>query len=463
MSLLATMGIEETGAADSPYAGMLRRQQALVAIGRRAAVAPAIDLFLQDAAGLLAEMLGMEHYGVAELRESGSRLEMLTNLRLTPPIVWKYAADGRCSLGGYALQVALPVSVEDLADETRFEDRPMRAAKLRSALAVPLTTSGSQFGALAAYGKAARTFSNDDVLFAETIAHLVSISIARQQAEQQVVELRDANRRLLNTVDAILLDLDGEGRIVAVNPATERLTGFAPAEVQGRLISSVFAIPREANLFDRILAQLRSGVSTLQYESLLLTKHSQTRNIAWSYAARLSSTGQLESVLVTGLDVTAQRQAEQRLLELQNAPGDTARPIPNVGQVAANMPRADILDTNVTGGNVAAVAKNSQPERRRKPRRPYKFRQWVAPIIDGELPDRNEFIAVACHDISPGGFSFLTPTPPSAESFVVALGCPPRVIYVVAQVAHMTRTEIDGKKMYLVGCNYLGRADYENT
>jgi hypothetical protein len=66
-------------------------------------------------------------------------------------------------------------------------------------------------------------------------------------------------------------------------------------------------------------------------------------------------------------------------------------------------------------------------------------------------------VDVQCHDISSGGFSFLTAVPPTAESFVVILGQPPKLTHVTAQVAHIRRVEHDGRTMYLVGCNYTGR------
>ena len=47
-----------------------------------------------------------------------------------------------------------------------------------------------------------------------------------------------------------------------------------------------------------------------------------------------------------------------------------------------------------------------------------------------------------------------------ADVLVVALGVPPKITYVIAQVCHITRKEQSGRRMYLVGCNYVGRATY---
>jgi hypothetical protein len=68
---------------------------------------------------------------------------------------------------------------------------------------------------------------------------------------------------------------------------------------------------------------------------------------------------------------------------------------------------------------------------------------------------------VQCNDISAGGFSFLAADRPASDRVVVALGVAPRVAYLIAQIAHSTQFEQDGKTMFMVGCNYIGRAVYE--
>jgi hypothetical protein len=51
-------------------------------------------------------------------------------------------------------------------------------------------------------------------------------------------------------------------------------------------------------------------------------------------------------------------------------------------------------------------------------------------------------------------------TPPVSETVVVALGIPPKVSYLMAQIAHVNRVNKDGKRVFLIGCNYIGRARY---
>jgi len=99
-------------------------------------------------------------------------------------------------------------------------------------------------------------------------------------------------------------------------------------------------------------------------------------------------------------------------------------------------------------------------ERRKHPRRAYPYRQKIAAIVDGNLPDPDSFTEVSCNDIAAGGFSFLARKPPDSDMLVVALGVPPKIAYLIAQVRHITRTQEYGKPMFLVGCKCVGRATY---
>ena len=77
-----------------------------------------------------------------------------------------------------------------------------------------------------------------------------------------------------------------------------------------------------------------------------------------------------------------------------------------------------------------------------------------------KLPNRKNFAAVNCHDISACGFSYWASEPPEYDEIVVAFGTLPTVFYLVAEIVHTTSDEYDGQKMYRIGCRYTGRATY---
>ena len=85
------------------------------------------------------------------------------------------------------------------------------------------------------------------------------------------------------------------------------------------------------------------------------------------------------------------------------------------------------------------------------------IQQMIAPIVTGRLPQQQEFSRACCCDLSPGGLSFLSPTPPSANDYVIALGHPPSLIYLRMRVVHAAFLPEEGS--YLVGCTFVERVD----
>jgi len=462
-------------AAQQPRKGnLLQHQQALVAMGRRALSPPELPILMQDAAALLAEVLDTESSCVSRLSADGRSLNMRLALGESgepePRIVSEEtSAEGADSLAGYVLEVAHPVIVTDLSRETRFADPFLLKHGIASAVAVPLQLQDRSFGSLGAYSRRHCRFDDEEVLFVETIAHLVATTIARANAEQSLADERRLASGVLQTIDALVLVLSTAGQITHVNPACERATGFSLAELTGRPVWNALVVPDEAPIFQRAMVQLREGTSPLRFESRLLTKHSQRRRVAWSYSAMRNANGELESIIASGLDITEQREAEQKAKQAEEAAEEVRKAMAElvaasdkqesdtkVAQRSETLPPAD--EPTVSPFGELPIPINA--ERRKRPRRYYPYRQKVAAVIDGKLPEMDQFVEVECNDIAAGGFSFLTTRAPASDTLVVALGIAPRITFLTAHVAHVTPTQRGGRKCFVVGCAYVGRARY---
>jgi hypothetical protein len=112
-------------------------------------------------------------------------------------------------------------------------------------------------------------------------------------------------------------------------------------------------------------------------------------------------------------------------------------------------PAAVVPQTDVAGSN---------PEDRRvSPRRPHRVFQWIAPCIDGRLPDQSMFYQVQCIDISRTGISFYTYEPLPSDDVIVAIGTTADAVYVRSRVANCVRLEDSEGVRYRVGCELLER------
>jgi hypothetical protein len=87
---------------------------------------------------------------------------------------------------------------------------------------------------------------------------------------------------------------------------------------------------------------------------------------------------------------------------------------------------------------VERIHASSAPERRCSARRPFRVVQRIAQATGARVPEQTAFFPVKCHDLSTRGFSFIVKTQPQFKSLVLALGTPPDVVYLAAEVRHCT-------------------------
>lgn len=96
--------------------------------------------------------------------------------------------------------------------------------------------------------------------------------------------------------------------------------------------------------------------------------------------------------------------------------------------------------------------------RRKRERREYRLLQWVAPCQESNLPVRNDFRQVRCHDISRSGVSYFTDRPAIDEFLVIGLGIGPQTIYLRCKVANCVRVD-QTHGAYRIGCEFVGRVE----
>ena len=157
----------------------------------------------------------------------------------------------------------------------------------------------------------------------------------RKQAEQALHRERNFVSAVLDTVNALVVVLDPEGRIVRFNCACERLTGYALAEVKDRYFWDLFLIPEELEPVKHVFEQLRAGDFPLNFENYWLTKDGRRQLIAWSNTALLTDDGTIEYIIGTGLDVTERRAAEQEIRHLASFPQLNPNPVLEVDTTGA--------------------------------------------------------------------------------------------------------------------------------
>jgi hypothetical protein len=96
-------------------------------------------------------------------------------------------------------------------------------------------------------------------------------------------------------------------------------------------------------------------------------------------------------------------------------------------------------------------------DRRASQRRPHRVFQWIAPCIEGRLPDQSMFYQVQCIDISRTGIAFYSYEPLPSEEVIIAIGTTADAVYVRSRVANSVRLEDSEGVRYRIGCEFIER------
>jgi len=121
------------------------------------------------------------------------------------------------------------------------------------------------------------------------------------------------NHAVLDTVDALVVVLDRDGRIVRFNRACQATTGYSLDEVRGRSVFDLLVPTGQAAAVRDVFGHLVEGAFSNRHENFWRAKSGKQRLIAWRNTSILDTEGSVEYVVATGLDVTGERRAQAEL------------------------------------------------------------------------------------------------------------------------------------------------------
>ena len=140
-----------------------------------------------------------------------------------------------------------------------------------------------------------------------------------KRTEEALHEERNVVSAILDTVGALVVVLDSEGRILRFNRACEQMTGYSLAEVQGKVIWTLFGSPNnnsnngpnEANRFSKFFEKTRREQRPQEHESNWVNREGKQRIIAWSTTLLPGVNEAPACIIASGVDVTERKRAEQ--------------------------------------------------------------------------------------------------------------------------------------------------------
>lgn len=143
-----------------------------------------------------------------------------------------------------------------------------------------------------------------------------------KRTEEELQGERNVVSAILDTVGALVVVLDREGRVVRFNRACELITGRSSQEACGEFLWDSFLSPVDRESFKEIFRKLCNSNVRTEYESSLIAQNGNYRTIAWSAAVLARTQDRPTYVILSGIDITEQQRAQTRFRGLLEAAPD---------------------------------------------------------------------------------------------------------------------------------------------
>jgi PAS domain S-box-containing protein len=132
-----------------------------------------------------------------------------------------------------------------------------------------------------------------------------------RNAEAALQRQRGFAERLIEAVPAMVLSLDGEGRILGFNARTESLTGYRIGEViGGDWLERFVTDEAQAEVREQFVKAL-IGTNISVFVAPIVKKDGARRQIEWHFATMEDQSGRTSGLAAIGMDVTERQRVEE--------------------------------------------------------------------------------------------------------------------------------------------------------
>ena len=325
-------GLDELKAARAADERRVQQIAGVEAVGRLLASTGPTKASLEQVAVLLDEQFSYEC--VAIYLADGGQLRLGASRNHLNPIV---SIDGMQGIIGRVMRTHQAKLVPDVRLEPVYV---CGDPAVRSEIAVPLLAGARLLGVLDIESTA------DDPLNATDLK--VVVAVADQLASAMALGLeRTFISAILETVGALVIVLDAEGRLLRFNAACEAASGYTAAELEAHGSLDFLVPPEDIEQVLAAISCLSPQNTSVSLENDWVRKDGSRCHIAWSNTAVLDERGSLKFSIATGIDITARKQLERQLAH--QALHDVLTGLPNRALFLDRVRRALVDDRQPTG------------------------------------------------------------------------------------------------------------------
>jgi PAS domain S-box-containing protein len=139
---------------------------------------------------------------------------------------------------------------------------------------------------------------------------------AHRAAAEELRRAEQFSQTILDTVDGLIVVLDSQGRIAGFNAACERLAGWRKDEFGDRPFWDLLIPQDQVEGVRAHFEALVRGGQLSRYENEWIARDGSIRRIRWLNSVLRDSTGDVEFVMATGIDITEERRVGDQLRTL---------------------------------------------------------------------------------------------------------------------------------------------------
>jgi two-component system, OmpR family, sensor histidine kinase VicK len=231
----------------------------------------------------------------------------------------------------WLLEKGQPLLIRDAGQDGRFPPAgiPLIGAKpCRSYAGVPLISSAQQvIGTLAVLAREPNRFNQNHITLLEVLGRQVVTRLelyssirsqeqaqrTRQRTERALAIERCFVAATLDSIPALVAVLDTAGRTVRLNNSCAQLTGLSLADAVGRHFIDEVLEPNDRPWADAKLRDAVHGQVSGPHETAWRVVGAQSRRVSWTLRPLQGPNNEIQYIVVSGQDVTDQRQTEMAL------------------------------------------------------------------------------------------------------------------------------------------------------
>ncbi len=134
-----------------------------------------------------------------------------------------------------------------------------------------------------------------------------------RKADEILRRERDFNKKLIHSSPMFFVGIDGEGKVIMMNPAMLDILGYSEDEVLGKDYLANFVPDEEKEPLSRIFKILTTSNSPTISENRMLAKDGRIFLVEWHGRPIFSEQGNFEFFFGLGIDITERRKFEEAL------------------------------------------------------------------------------------------------------------------------------------------------------